>query len=227
MAVRPLYLMISRTGTGIGRMIRTVSRYPYNHVSLSLDPALRQWVSFARYAADIPLYGGFITESPERYLASGQDVQIRLFRLEIAESRAQRLEALFAQAGNRDFRLIYNTYDAIAAALGCRLPIPNAYTCLSFACAVLDLPCRSIQELDSYLTPWLYYQGPLSGLTMDSGNRLDSYFASLGLLRGTWNTAKHFALLSGRAFRRRQPDLVTDCLRETYFGGTHQWNTEL
>lgn len=226
MAVRPLYLMISRTGTGIGRMIRTVSRYPYNHVSLSLDPSLKQWVSFARYAEDIPLYGGFITESPERYLASGQDVQVRIFRLEIEENRAQRLEMLFAQAGSRDFRLIYNTYDAIAAALGRRLPIPNAYTCLSFACAVLELPCRSIRELDSYLTPQLFYQGPLSGLAIDSGNRMDSYFASLGLLRGTWNTAKHFALLSGRAFRRRQPDLVTGCLQETYLGGTNQWNTE-
>lgn len=226
MAVRPLYLMISRTGTGIGRMIRAVSRYPYNHVSLSLDPELKRWVSFARYAEDIPLYGGFITESPERYLAAGEDIQVKLFRLEIEESRAQRLEALFSRAGNRDFRLIYNTYDAIAAALGCRLPIPNAYTCLSFACAVLELPCRSIRELDSHLQPRLCYEGPLSGLASDSGNRTDAYFTRLGLLLGTWNTARHFALLSGRAFLRRQRDLVDDCLQRTHFGGTNQWNTE-
>lgn len=214
MAVRPLYLMISRTNTGIGRIIRTVSRYEYNHVSLSLDPGLRQWVSFARYAQDIPLYGGFITETPERYLASGEDIPVRIFRLEIDEARAKRLEALFSRAGNRDSRLIYNTYDAIAAALGWRHPIPNAYTCLSFACAVLKLPCRSIRELDGYLTPWLWYAGPLSGLAADSGCREDAYFASLGLLRGTWRTARHFAQLSGRTFRRQQPDLVAVYLNE-------------
>lgn len=214
MAVRPLYLMISRTGTGIGRMIRTVSRYPYNHVSLSLDPELRQWVSFARYAEDIPLYGGFIAETPERYLASGEDIQIRLFRLELDEARAQKLELLFSQAGSRDHTLIYNTYDAIAAALGRRLPIPNAYTCLSFACAVLELPCRSIQELDSYLSPQLFYEGPLSALASDSGCRADAYFAHLGLLRGTWQTARHFATLSGRVFRRCQRDLVSDYLKK-------------
>lgn len=214
MKKRTLYLMISRTGTGIGRIIRAVSHYPYNHVSLSLDPTWKHWVSFARYAEDIPLYGGFITESPERYLASGQDVQVRIFRLEIDESRARRLEALFSRAGNRDYQLIYNTYDAVAAALGCRLPIPNAYTCLSFACAVLELPFRSIRELDHYLTPQLYYQGPLSGLVTDGDGQEDVYFQPLGLLWGTWNTAKHFAFLSGRAICRNQRDLVSDYLHE-------------
>lgn len=226
MAARPLYLMISRTGTGIGRMIRTLSRYPYNHVSLSLDPELKQWVSFARYAKDIPLYGGFITETPERYLATGEDIQVRIFQVEIEERRARQLEDLFSRAGNRDYQLIYNTYDAIAAALGRRLSIPNAYTCLSFACAVLDLPCRSIQELDGCLSPRLFYEGSLSGLTADSGCRADAYFTPLGFFRGTWRTAKHFALLSHRAFRQHQPDLVSGCLQETNFGGNHQWNTE-
>ncbi len=209
MAVRPLYLMISQTGTGMGRMIRAVSRYPYNHVSLSLDPALRQWVSFARYSENMPLYGGFICESPERYLASGRDVSVRIFRLEIQESHAQRLETLFAQAGSRDFRLIYNTYDAIASTLHCRFPIPNAYTCLSFACTVLELPCRTIRDLDRYLSPLLYYEGPLSTLATDSGSRTDDYFRRLGMLRGYWNTARHFALLSGRIVLPRRGNLVS------------------
>ena len=210
--LRPLYLMISRTDTGIGRMIRAVSHYPYNHVALSLDPSLKRWVSFARYAEDIPLYGGFIEEPVERYLAAGQ-VDVRIFRLEISAQRAADLEALFAQAGNRDFQLIYNTYDAIASALGCKLRIPNAYTCLSFACAVLGLKCRTIREMDLFLTPYLFYEGPLSVLVADSGSREDAYFTHMGLLRGSWNTARHFAVLSGRAFLRNRADLVAGYLK--------------
>lgn len=212
MAVRSLYLMISQTGTGVGRMIRVVSRYPFNHVSLSLDPSLRQWVSFARYSENIPLYGGFIAESPERYLASGRDVRVRIFRLEIDENRANRLETLFSQAGSRNSRLIYNTYDAVAGVMGGRIPIPNAYTCLSFACAVLNLSCRSIRELDQHLAPQLCYQGLLSDLATDSGCREDSYFTPLGMFRGSWNTAKQFMLLSGRIFRRRKADSLTSYL---------------
>ena len=55
-----LYIMLSRTDTGMGRLIRFFTRYDYNHVSLSLDPRLHSWVSFARYAVDVPLAGGFV-----------------------------------------------------------------------------------------------------------------------------------------------------------------------
>lgn len=207
-----LYLMLSRTDTGVGRVIRTISRYRYNHVALSLDPSLRNWVSFARYARDIPLYGGFVREPVERYLASGFDTEVRIFRLEIPEETAQKLAALFTRAGSRDRQLIYNLFDAAAAAFGGRLNIPNAYTCLSFACRVLDVNFRSIREMDAYLAPHLYYEGSLSGLVPDSGCRDDVYFTDLGLIRGSWNTARNVATLSGRAFHRNCPDLVASYL---------------
>ena len=38
---KSLYVMISRTDTGVGKLIRRLSRYPYNHVSLSLDPTFK------------------------------------------------------------------------------------------------------------------------------------------------------------------------------------------
>lgn len=209
----PLYLMISRTQSGIGRMIRAATRYSYNHVSLTLDPTLRRWVSFARYSRNMPLYGGFIEESAERYLAEGEDVPVRIFRLEIPEDRAVQLKALFSQAGNRDFRLIYNTYDAVLSALGWRLAIPNAYTCLSFTCTVLGIHCVSIRELDRYLTPKLIYDGSLAELVADSGRRDDAYFSQLSFIQGTWCTARHFAVLSGRAILRGGPDLVAPYLK--------------
>lgn len=204
---RPLYLMISRTDTGMGRMIRAVSRYPYNHVSLTLDPSLQNWFSFARYSRDFPLYGGFIAEHPERYLTEGSP-RVRIFRLEIAEDRARRLEDLFARAGSGDNILIYNTFDAMASAFGRNFRLPNAYTCLSFACAVLELRCRTIREMDLFLSPYLCYEGPLSALVSDSGRRDDAYFQRLGLMRGSWRTVRHFASLSGRVLHRGRLDLV-------------------
>lgn len=207
-----LYLMLSRTDTGIGRIIRAVSHYPYNHVALSLDPTLRSWVSFARYARDIPFYGGFVKEPVERYLAAGFNIQVRIFRLEITGERAAQLEALFARAGRRDRQLIYNLFDAAAAAFGGSLRIPNAYTCLSFACRVLDVRFRSIREMDEYLSPHLFYEGSLAELAADNGSRQDAYFTDLGLLRGSWNTARNLAVLSGRVFCRSCPDLVAQYL---------------
>ena len=198
---RPLYIMISRTDTGIARIIRTVSRYPYNHVSLTLDPELGQWYSFARYVQDAPFYSGFIREPIERFLAGQGDAQVRIFRLEIPEHQAAGLEALCEKAGRTDSGLIYNLFDAIASGIGWSLPIPNAHTCLSFACSILGQTHRTIRSLSDELEPWLVYEGSLAALVPDSGSREDLYFTHIGLLDSTWHSAKQLAVLTARLMR--------------------------
>ena len=210
---RYLYLMVSRTDTNIGRIIRVFSRYPYNHVSLSLDPSLREWVSFGRFRQDTPLYAGFIRETAERYLSSGGDTPIRLFRLEISQEKYFRLQHLFANAGYGSTGLIYNLYDAMASCIHCKVPIPGAYTCLSFACMVLEKRYLSIRELCEDLRGFMIYEGPLSSLVADSGQRNDRYFDHLGFLRGTWRTTKQLADLTTRPIRGFRRDLVTQKYR--------------
>ena len=117
---KSLYVMISRTDTGVGKLIRRLSRYPYNHVSLSLDPTFKTWVSFARYVQNVPLYGGFIVEPAERFLAKGERIDVRIFRLDIPEEQHSRLERLFSMASQADGELLYNTFDVLAAAVGGR-----------------------------------------------------------------------------------------------------------
>ena len=62
-----LYIMLSRTGTGMGKVIRAFTRNEYNHVSLPLDSSFKRFVSFARYRQDVPLAGGFVAETPQRF----------------------------------------------------------------------------------------------------------------------------------------------------------------
>lgn len=198
---RQIFVMISRTDTGIAKLIRRVSRYPYNHVSLTLDPSLRQWYSFARYVQDAPFYSGFIREPVERFLAGEGDAQVRIFRLEIPASQAQELEQLCRQAGKDDSGLIYNLFDAAASGIGWSLPLPEAHTCLSFACSVLGREHRNIQSLSEALEPWLIYEGSLAALVPDSGSREDIYFTQIGLLSGTLKSLKQFGILTFRLMR--------------------------
>jgi len=208
-----LYLMTSRTDTGIGRIIRVFSHYPYNHVSLSLDPELREWVSFGRFRRDTPFYAGFIRETAERYLSGDQDTPIRLYRLEISPHKYLRLQQLFAQAGYGDTRLIYNLYDAVASSIHMKIPITGAYTCLSFANYVLGKRYMTIHELCDGLRPNMIFEGPLSALVTDSGQRSDRYFDKLGILRGTWRTTKQLADLTTRPIRGFRRDLVSQKYR--------------
>ncbi len=211
---KKLYVMISKTHTGIGKAIRKFSRYPYNHVALTLDPSFRNWVSFARYNKDTPLYGGFIKEPVERYLADdlSEAVEVKVFALDIPYDHYQRLSELFSYAGKLDSGMVYNLFDIIAATVGAKIPIANAYTCLGFARAVLHKDYRSIKALDKDLESHLIFEGSLESLACDSGSRDDMYFTKLGFIKGTKKTLKTFAILTFRAVKGNHSDKVQQTL---------------
>ncbi len=207
MQTRTLYVMISETDTAVGHMIRHFSGYSYNHVALTLDSTLRHWYAFARFSIDAPFYSGFLMEPVERYLANGFCTPVRIFRLEIPQRKAKHLELLFARAERRDSGLVYNYFDAAAAYFGHKFSVSGAYTCLGFACAVLEKNYLSIRALNDGLDGSLYYEGNLSELVPDSGCREDAYFQPIGLLRGVWESSKEVATLTYRVFSRGD-DLV-------------------
>lgn len=195
---RPAYIMVSRTDTGIARLIRGVTQYPYNHVSVTLDPGFESWYSFARYVQDTPFYGGFIRETPGRLLGKSGQTRVRIFRVDIPEQSAQRLEALLPLAGNPDSGLIYNHFDAAAGALGLRVRIPGCHTCLSFACSLLNREFGSIRELCDGLAEHEIYEGSLAALTEDAGTPDVGYCSRLGLVRGSSRSAAQLGVLAYR-----------------------------
>lgn len=212
---RYLYVMISRTDTNMAKFIRTCTQYPYNHVSLTMDPTLRTWYSFARYHKDAPFYSGFIKEPVERFYDQSGDATVRIFRLEIPAERARRIEQLFLQAGRPETRLIYNYFDAAASALRLKVAVAGAYTCLSFACAILGRQYRKISDLDQALTPSLFYEGSLSALAPDSGKRDDQFFQPVGFTTATVKSVKQLATVTVRFVRHRFGDLVEQKLHST------------
>lgn len=197
-APKKLYVMISKTDTGVGGIIRKVSGYPYNHVSMTLDDSFRSWVSFARFIQDTPLYGGFIVEPSERFLAKGQTIDIRVFALDLTQGRYEELRQLFAKAGTPDNGYIYNYLELLTLSVGVKCPIRDAYSCLGFANTVMGTSYRSIRDLDRQMTPMLYYNGTLNDLAPDSGDRSDIYFTRLGL----WNGLVRSVKTLGTMFRR-------------------------
>ena len=198
----PLFIMLSQTSSYIGKGIRFFNRYRYNHVSLSLDPTLQHWVSFARYVKGVPLAGGFVREDPSRFLDMKGSVPVKIYRIDISEARHQKLTELFSHAGEKDFGLIYNTFDIIAALVGRKYSVPGAYTCLDFACTVLEHNFDAIQTLDETLEAPVVFEGDLKTLLEAAEGKDDPYFTHRGFLGGTRDTAWHFTRLTLRVFRR-------------------------
>lgn len=201
-----LYVILSHTTTGMGKLIRTFTRSQYNHVSLTLNEDLSGIVSFARVCIDTPLRGGYVTEPAERFLYTGEPVPVRIFRVDISEEKAQRLQNLFLLAGQQDRGLLYNHFAAFTTLLHLPCHICGAYTCLSFASAVLGKSYRTLQELEQDLAPFEIFHGDLRQRCQDSGDRTNLYFTHRGFLRGTKDTAAHSLSLLARALHPRSFD---------------------
>ena len=118
-------------------------------------------------------------ETVERYLSQSGDTPIHLFRVEITPDYYEELHRLFSLAGYGETKLIYNLYDAVASSVHLKIPIPGAYTCLSFANYILGTRYISIKVLNDALRPCMIFEGSLSALVSDYGQRTDRYLDDL------------------------------------------------
>lgn len=206
-----LYVMMSRTDTGMGRFIRFFTREEYNHVSLCLDSKLQHFVSFARYRQDVPLAGGFVTEPATRLLSCGKSMPVRIFKIQISPTDAGKLSELFLLADHTP--LVYNSLGALLNGFHLHCPIPGAYTCLEFAGSILGKSYPTIKALADELAPWEIYRGDLFDiLEIDSGEDC-AFFKKRGFQRGTVDTLKHFKTLLWRILRLERPyDPIATCI---------------
>lgn len=133
-----LYILFSATPYRMGRMIRTVTGEPYNHVSIATGEDLTSIYSFARRYYCTPFYGGFVSEDPCRYRHKGRTADIRLYRLPLTTVQWKRLEAMLEDMKLHADRYLYNHLSAMTAPLHLKIRVRRAFTCAEFTVNVLS-----------------------------------------------------------------------------------------
>ena len=61
--MKTIYLLLTRSNTLVARAIRALTGDYFTHVSVGVDPALKEFYSFARLHPRTPLPAGFVRES--------------------------------------------------------------------------------------------------------------------------------------------------------------------
>ena len=200
-----IYIVFSATPTGMGRLIRGVTRNQYNHVSLSLSRDLQKMYTFARIHQKIPLYGGFVAESLLRYQSPTGPALVKVCRVELSESQMTSLRTFLEQLWKEREDYIYNTPAALASLVRLRPGISKAYTCVTFVQALLsrfdlagvtehDAP--SVRALEHRLDPYVIYEGPAPAASGDWGE--DAYLRQTTARYAVYTTARHFGRLALR-----------------------------
>jgi hypothetical protein len=204
-----IYIAFISTPTGIGKVIRFVTRNIYSHVAVSFDKNLNTMYSFARYYKNAPLFGGFIEESILRYsLFNANSIPVKISAIPVSEQKFKEAVDYINAIREKSSEYIYNSYSMAMALFHKRVHIGQAYTCLEFASSVLTecgiaeeiKPDRyySIADLEKILKDFVIYEGELwdLGCAQDWGN--DLFFLKSSRRKAFKNTVKQFYQLTKR-----------------------------
>ncbi len=131
-----VYVVFARTDLKVGRMIRIMTRNRYNHVAISLD-GMKTLCSFSRLYINHPLVGGFVEESPNRYLLSDK-CYIKTVRIDVDNKTYAALKERVESMQRKSREYVYNYMSAAAYILGMRIEREHAYTCVEFVSDALE-----------------------------------------------------------------------------------------
>ena len=167
---KAVYVILSSTNCNIGRIIRSITRYEYNHVSIALTPDLDRLYSFARYRKNAPFYAGFVQESGKRYVQGGKPANIKMFEIPVSDEKYQEIAGRLEEMSDNKREYIYNLISAMCVPLRRRVKARNSFTCIEFSVAMLANYCDSleidgnrfwsIRALQDRLADYLVYEGP-------------------------------------------------------------------
>ena len=139
-----VYVVFSSTQYMIAKCIRLLTRHRYNHVSISLDGNLQTLYSFARRYEDTPFCGGFVVETPERYIRRNVAATVQICAIPVTDKQHATIRAHLEtyQANATDY--VYNYIGALTFLFRRRVALEKCHTCVDFATEVGAMTGASI-----------------------------------------------------------------------------------
>ncbi len=159
---RKVYIVLSQTGTILSRILKLVTRAPYNHSSIALTEDLQTMYSFGRVHPYNPFLGGFVQESPaygtfKRF----KNTKVMVLETEISEDIYSELGQLIQQMLKEKARYHYNYRGLFLAALKIPVKKRNSYYCSEFVKAmVLRMNLPGAEEIPAIVKPMHFLTVP-------------------------------------------------------------------
>lgn len=182
---RSVYVVVTRTGTGVARAIRVLSRMPYSHVSLSADASLHELYSFCRNYTRIPLPATFNTEQ----IGTGtfgkfSVIPCEIYEIPLTEAQYTHFERMIEHFQECRKYYSYSIIGLLRVRLQIESELQNKFVCSQFVAYVLEEcgvtldkpPCLYSPDDLRYLPDAkLIYRGELNQYYQEQNDHALSY----------------------------------------------------
>ncbi|TFB21392.1 hypothetical protein E3U55_08745 [Filobacillus milosensis] len=133
-----VYIMLSDTGTLFTNLIKTYTKAPYNHASISFDQELKDMYSFGRKNPKNPLHGGFVKEdiltgTYSRY----KNTTCVIYKLEVTPREVEKMKRIMDVFIRKDDKFLYNILGVVGVSIKEPIEFSNSYFCSQFVSEVL------------------------------------------------------------------------------------------
>lgn len=128
-----IYLVFSKSGTWLSRVLRLYLRKKYVHVSLSFDNKFNHMYSFGRVNPNNPFSGGFVIEDFRHGVyKKHEDAECLIYKIEISQQQYNQIKKQLKQYEINPEKYKYNALGLITAMLNIELKRDYHYFCTQF-----------------------------------------------------------------------------------------------
>ncbi len=135
-----IYIMLTRTGTVLSKLIHLYTKAPYSHVSLSFDIDLEEVYSFGRYNPYNPIYAGFVKEKVKYggTYARFPETICAIYSLEVSYEQYKKMEEQINNFKKEEDKYKYNLLGLIGVMFNVPINRDYNYFCSQFVSKILN-----------------------------------------------------------------------------------------
>lgn len=192
-AEKPIFIVLTDTGTWFTRMIRLYTKAPLNHTSIAFDPELTEVYSFGRKRPGNPFVGGFVKEDFCGELF--RDATCAVYRCVIDERQYSQIRSNIRRFEREAHLYRYNLLGLFGVMFNIQIKRDYAFFCSQFVAFLFEQAgLRIVPKNPSLTTPSdferaeqlkLIYSGKLRDFIGGNRDPLELTQMMMGNMRST------------------------------------------
>lgn len=137
--MKKIYILLMHTNTMPARLIKTITRYEYSHVAISLDESCETLYSFGRRRWNSVLDAGFSVETKTgEFFKYFNKTKCKIYEVEITDEQYDAVLDIIKYMENNEHTFKYDFCGIVIRFFNIPITFKNRYVCSYFVADVLQ-----------------------------------------------------------------------------------------
>lgn len=173
--MRKIYIILTHTGTVLSRIIKYYTKDEFSHVSIALDPDLKEMYSFGRLNPYNPFWGSFVHEEINKgTFKRFKRTKTEVYSLFVTDEQYEKAKKIITYFNDNKEKYKFNILGLICVSIHKKIKRKNSFYCAEFVKHVLKVSGVSeVNYLPQIIRPEDFKQ--IQGLRLEYEGLLRKY----------------------------------------------------